>query len=174
MNSSKILHDIVNSAAGAKAHFDIWWAQVSDSSKPEFVSTMNKHSEFFLASQDAHYIAFFVYFSQMFDKDNNSSSLASYLKSIRNSTNPVTWDALFDHYNTLLNRARPIIFVRNKTVAHIDTKLNEKSAFGNLNITWSEIRSTVYDSAEFVTALSGSSNPSASCGFHAIRTLSPR
>lgn len=160
MNRSKVLADLVISATGAKAHFDIWWAQVSDA-KPRFVHSMNKHSDFFHASQDAHYMACFISLAHLFDKRADSSSLPNYLALIREQTEPLQFQEVVGHYTTLASRAAPLITVRHKTVAHIDARLSERDVFAPLNITWNEVRSIIYDAATFVEKLAGASHQGA-------------
>lgn len=154
MNRSKVLADLVSSATGAKTHFDVWWAQMSDG-KPQFVHSMNKHSDFFRASQDAHYTACFIYLAHLFDKRSDSSSLPTYLALIREETEPTQFQSIEANYTSLANRAAPLVTVRHKAVAHIDARLSEKDVFAPLNITWNEVRSIIHDTATFIEQLAG-------------------
>lgn len=154
MNPAKILSDLISSATGAKAHYDIWWAQMSDA-KPQLVGVMNKHSDFFRASQDAHYTACFIYLAHLFDRRPDSSSLPNYLALVRSSTEPTKFQDIEARFFALANRVAPLITVRHKTVAHLDAALSEKDVFGPLNITWNEIRSVIHDAAGFVEQLAG-------------------
>lgn len=160
MKPSKILADLVSSAAGAKAHYEVWWAQMSDA-KPQFVSTMNEHNDFFRASQDAHYTACFIYLAHLFDKRPDSSSLPTYLAAIRNSTDPTTFQDIESRFSNLACRAAPLVTVRHKLVAHLDVGLSEKDVFSQINMTWNQIRSIIYDSASFVEELAGASHQGA-------------
>ncbi len=154
MNHSKVLADLVSSATGAKTHYDVWWAQVSEA-KPLLAGTMNTHSDFFRASQDAHYTACFIYLAHIFDKRSDSSSLATYLVLMRDQTEPAQFQEIEARYTALAYRATPLIAVRHKTVAHIDAHLSEKDVFAPLNITWNEVRSIIYDAAALVEQLAG-------------------
>jgi hypothetical protein len=154
MKHAKILSDLISSAAGAKTHYDIWWAQMSDA-KPQLTGVMNKHSDFFLASQDAHYTACFIYLAHLFDKRSDSSSLPNYLSLIHSSTEPAKFQNIEARFSALANRAAPLIKVRHKTIAHIDAALSERDVFTPLNITWNKVRSIIYDTAEFVEQLAG-------------------
>lgn len=158
MKPSKLLKDLVTSATGAKAHFDMWWAQVNEA-LPRFEREMNEHSDFFLACRAAHYTAFFVHIAHLFDKRADSSSLPTYLNAIRNQTDPARMRILETHYASLSARAEPLLTIRHKTIAHIDARLTEKDIFVPLNITWNEIRSIINDTAMFVTELAGASQP---------------
>jgi len=154
MNRSKVLADLVSSATGAKTHYDVWWAQMSDA-KPQFFRSMNEHSDFFRASQDAHYTAWFIYLAHLFDKRSDSSSLPTYLALIREETDPTKFRDIESSYTALANRAAPLVTVRHKTVAHIDARLSEKDVFSPLNITWNEVRRIIYDAATFIEQLAG-------------------
>ena len=154
MNRSKVLADLVSSATGAKTHYDVWWAQVSDA-KPQFVRAMNEHSDFFRASQDAHYTACFIYLAHLFDKRSDSSSLPTFLALIREETEPAQFQDIETRYTELANRAAPLVTVRHKTVAHVDARLSEKDVCAPLNITWNEVRSIISDTATFVEQLAG-------------------
>lgn len=154
MNRSKVLADLIASATGAKTHFDVWWAQMSDA-KPSLVGAMNKHSDFFRASQDAHYTACFIYLGHLFDKRTDSSSLPTYLSLLRSEIDAPAFQAIEARFTALAARAVPIVTVRHKAVAHIDARLSEKDVFGPLKVTWNEIRSVIRDSAVFVSELAG-------------------
>lgn len=116
---------------------------------------MNKHSDFFRASRDAHYTACFIYLAHLFDKRSDSSSLPTYLAVVRSITEPTKFQDIEARFSSLASRATPLITVRHKTVAHIDAALSEKDIFGPLNITWQEVRSIIYDAATFVEQLAG-------------------
>lgn len=152
MKPSKILADLISSATGAKTHYDVWWAQMSDA-KPHHVGVMNEHNDFFRASQDAHYTACFIYLAHLFDKRSDSSSLPTYLAAIRGSTVPTKFQDIESCFTALARRAAPLVTVRHKLVAHVDAGLSEKDVFGPLKITWNETRSIIYDSAAFVEKL---------------------
>lgn len=154
MNRAKMLSDLIASATGAKTHFDVWWAQMSDT-KPALVGAMNKHCDFFRASQDAHYTACFIYLAHLFDKRADSSSLPTYLSLLRNEIDAPTFQEIEMRYTALAARAAPLIAVRHKTVAHIDARLSEKDVFGPLNVTWKEIRNLIRDTTSFVSELAG-------------------
>lgn len=168
MSDSKILRDLIASATNAKAHFEVWWAQASEA-KPKLIGPMNEHSDFFRASSDAHYTAFFVYLAHLFDTRADSSSIPSYFTAIRTSTDAATMAALEADFKALCERARPLVIARHKTVAHVDAQLTEKDVFGPLNVTWNEVRDIIYDSGEFVARLA--SAPSGSIGIPRDRRL---
>lgn len=161
MAPTKILNDLVDSAIAAKAHYEVWWAQASEA-KPQLLAVMNAHSDFFFASYDAHYTAFFVNLAHLFDTRSDSSSIPTYLSAIRAASDPATLAVLETEYSSLAARARPLVVARHKTVAHIDARLSEKDVFAPLNITWNEVRTIIYESAEFVAHLA--SAPSGSVG----------
>jgi len=151
---SKVLGDLITSATSAKAHYEVWWAQVSEA-KPKYAQAMNKHSDFFHASADAHYTAFFVYFAHLYDKRKDSSSILTYLNELAVTARPEDIVQLRTEYDTLASRADPLLIARHKTVAHVDAKLSEKDVFAPLNVTWNQVRDIVYDSAKFVAKLAG-------------------
>ena len=157
MNSTKVLKDIVASATGAKTHYDLWWAQVSDA-KPRYVKVMNRHSDFFLASQDAHYTAAFVYFAHLFDKREDSSSIPKYLDLIKKVIDQQLFQELDSSYQILIVRVKPLLIIRHKLVAHIDAKLSESDVFDDINLTWNEIRNIIHDVATYVEKLAGAPN----------------
>jgi len=154
MNRSKVLADLVSSASFAKTHYDVWWAQMNEA-KPLFASTMNSHRDFFLASQDAHYTAFFIHLAKIFDKRSDSSSLATYLELICDHIEPTQFQVIETRYTELAHRATPLITVRHKTVANVDAFLSEKDVLAPLKITWNEVRSIIYDAAALVEYLAG-------------------
>lgn len=160
MNRAKVLSDLITSATGAKTHYDVWWAQMSEA-KPALAGAMNKHADFFRASQDAHYTACFIYLAHLFDRRADSSSLPTYLSLIRNEIDVVKFQEIEARYTALADRAAPLVTVRHKTVAHVDARLSEKDVFGPLNITWNEIRKIIHDTAAFVTELAGASHEGA-------------
>jgi hypothetical protein len=114
---------------------------------------MNQHSDFFRASANAHYTAFFVYLAHLFDRRPDSSSILTYLNAATAILDPDKLAALTIEFNALAARAAPLITARHKTVAHIDAQLSEKDVFAPLNVTWNQVRDIVYDSAKFVAKL---------------------
>lgn len=154
MKPSKILADLISSATGAKTHYDVWWAQMSEA-KPQHVGVMNIHNDFFRASQDAHYTACFIYLAHLFDKRSDSSSLPTYLAAIRSTADPTKFQDIESRFAVLANRAAPLVTVRHKLVAHVDAALCQKDVFSPLMITWNQIRSIIYDTASFVEELAG-------------------
>lgn len=157
MTPAKILGDLVTSATSAKGHFEVWWAQASEA-KPDLASVMNQHSDFFRASADAHYTAFFVYLAHLFDKRPDSSSIPTYLKAATTTLDPEKLASLRAEFDALAVRAAPLVTARHKTVAHIDARLSEKDVFAPLNITWNQVRDIAYDSAKFVAKLAGTTD----------------
>lgn len=160
MKSKKILSDLITSATSSKAHFEVWWAQVSEA-KPDLVAAMNAHSDFFHASADAHYTAFFVYFAHLFDKRPDSSSIPTYFNSMPTNLDSEQLNKLKIEYEALAQRAVPLVKARHKAVAHIDAHLSEKDIFIPLKITWNQVRDIIYDSAEFVARLAGATHSGA-------------
>lgn len=157
IDPAKILSDLITSASSAKAHFEVWWAQVSEA-RPHLDNVMNNHSDFFHASKDAHYIAFFIYLAHLFDKRTDSSSIHTYFSAIAPTVNATYLQNLKIKYAELAQRASPLVTARHKTVAHLDARLFEKDVFAPLNITWGEVREIVYDSAKFVAELAGTTD----------------
>lgn len=168
MDPSKLLRDLVDSAIAAKAHFEVWWAQASEA-KPKLVGLMNAHSDFFHASYDAHYTAFFVNLAHLFDQRADSSSIPTYFAAIRPTMDAASLAVLEAEYAALSARARPLVTARHKTIAHVDARLTEKDVFAPLNITWNEVRDIIYESSEFVAKLA--SAPSGSIGIPRDRRL---
>ena len=157
MRTTKTLADIISSATGAKTHFDMWWAQASEG-RQRFVAARNRHSDFFLASRDAHYVAFFIYFGQLFDKRADASSIRNYLNSAKSTIAPDDFAAYTDRHLVISDRAKPLLTIRNFQVAHVNQQLSESDVFAPLKTTWFKVRDTIYDSAAFVAELAGSSN----------------
>ena len=119
---------------------------------------MNNHIDFFNASYDAHYKAFFVCLAHLYDKRPDSSSIPTYLAEISATADPTSLQGFQAKYAALATRAGPLVTARHKTVAHIDARLTEKDVFAPLNITWNEVREVIYDSAKFVAELAGTTD----------------
>lgn len=123
--------------------------------KPQYVAVMNEYSDFFRASQDAHYTACFIYLAHLFDKRSDSSSLPTYLAAIRSTTDPTKFQDIESRFSALARRAAGFVTVRHKLVAHVDAGFSEKDVFSPLKITWNQIRGIIYDTAAFVEELAG-------------------
>lgn len=156
MMRSKVLSDLITSANSAKAHFEVWWALASEA-KPGLVRAMNVYSDFFRASSDAHYTAFFVYLAHLYDKRPDSSSIPTYLREASSTIDAASLQTLQVEYDALAVRAAPLVTARHKTIAHIVAKLSDKEVFVPLGVTWNQVRDVVYDSATFVAKLAGTS-----------------
>lgn len=171
MPKQSVLADLVNSATAAKVHFEVWWALASEA-KPALVPQMNAHSDFFLASYDAHYMAFHVYVGHLFDTARDSASIPAYLKEIKSRTPPAQYSALAVEYKALALRASTLIRARHKTVAHIDRLLTEKEVFAAAPATtYNQTRDLIYDAATFVAKLAGHEKEPALIGIARDRRL---
>ena len=158
IESSKILNDLVRSASRAKIHYEVWWAQESEA-KPDLATVMKEHSEFFLASADAHYTALLINLAHLYDKRPDSSSLFTFLNESVNSIESNYLILLWEEYDALAIRAAPLITVRHKTVAHIDAKLSQQAVFASLDtIRNNQVREIVYDTAVYVAKLAGTND----------------
>jgi hypothetical protein len=148
----KMLCDLVVSATGAKAQFDVWWTQVSDAATP-FSDKMDEHSAFFRASRDAHYMSFFIYLGQLFDSRNDASSLKNYEKLLKNEAPTKTYRTFKSRFREFEKRGALIRKIRNTRVAHVNARVSETDVFAELDMTWNEIRNLIYDVAGFVAEL---------------------
>ena len=169
MDNAKILEDLISSAIGAKVHFEVWWAQRSET-KPKPLSAVYKHSEFFLISQDAHYIAFFVYLAHLFDGRKDSSSIPTYLANAKDKYEISHLHRLQLTYLALAQRAEPLILARHKAVAHVDASLSQDDIFGPMSMTWKDVRVIIYEATTLVSELAGARDP-ASIGIPHDRRL---
>lgn len=171
MPKRSVLADIVQSAIGAKAHFEIWWAQASEA-RPSLLRQMNEHSDFFNASYDAHYLAYHVYVGQLFDTTPRTASIQTYLKEVRNRAPDKEFKALESEYKALSKRSRTLVVARHKTVAHVDSMLTEKEVFQQADpITYTQARDLIYDVAQFVAKLAGHADSPGQIGIGRDRRL---
>jgi len=158
MQINKVREDVLQAAIGAKAHYDTWWAQVSEG-RMRFPAALQQHREFFGASQDAHYTAFFICFARLFDKGRTKSSIATYLRLTKSGMATTEHAALQSQFAALAIRAEPLLTIRHSLVAHVGIAFSEKEIFRPLGITWNEIRSRIHDSSAFVARIVGASSP---------------
>ncbi len=149
MKPEKILDDVVQSAIGAKAHLDMYRAQTSIA-RPKFNRAIEQHSHFFRASQDAHYISFFVCFARLYEEKKDSSSIWNYLRIAGKSMDEQTLAAHRIKYEALKPRAKPMLIARHKTVAHMDALLEEKEVFLPLKIKWDDVRLVISETCDLV------------------------
>lgn len=143
-----------------KAHYDTWWAFVHEGRLgKDYKSAMLKvHSnDFIRVSEDAHYNSTFVYLAHLFDKRSDVSSIPVYLSLIKSEIEDAEYLDLQNQYGNLKNRATPILKIRHKLVAHIDSQLSEADIFDEIGMTWNAVRDVLYDTAKFVATLNQSS-----------------
>ena len=158
MDRGKLTKDLIDAAIGAKAHFDVWWTLESEG-RLRFKQSITDHSEYFGAAQDAHYVAFFVYFAQLFDKRRDASSIKAYLKLIKADIEPEQHAKLCRGHNCLNHRAQPLLTIRHNLVAHTNAMLSEENVFSTLDTTWFAMRDTIYKTSIFVANIIGVSDP---------------
>ena len=158
MNTDKVTKDIVASAVGAKAHFDIWWTLTSEA-RLRFKIPMTEHADFLEFAHDAHYIAFFIYFAQLFDKRRDASSLASYLRLRKNELDPDLYAQFSMRHVELEEKAKPLLAIRHNLIAHVNALHNEQTLFSTLEATWYGMRDTIYEAGRLVTQLVGGQDP---------------
>ena len=154
MNRNKITKDIIAAAVGAKTHFDIWWTLASEA-RLRFSMPMTEHSDFFNATHDAHYVAFFIYFAQLFDKRRDAISLTRYLQLKKADLNSDQYDKFCEWHARLLKNAQPLLEIRHNLIAHVNAMHTENSLFSTLDATWNGMRETIYEVGHFVAQLVG-------------------
>lgn len=160
MKPSKVLADVLDSATGAKAHFDMWWAMAGDV-RGELKQAMHANTDYFAAAWNAHYVAFFVYLAHLFDKRADSSSIPTYLSILESQGGREDLAEIRKEYERLAARAEPILKARHKTVAHIDAKQTSKEFFSSVGIIWKDARSVLNDSVSLAVRLANGNDPSA-------------
>jgi AbiU2 len=158
MHISKVREDMLQAAIGAKAHYDVWWAQVSEG-RTRFPAVLRQHSDFFGASQDAHYTAFFICFGRLFDKGRDNSSIATYLRLAKTIMPSAEHALLQSEFVALGGRAEPLLTIRHSLVAHVGVAFTERQVFQPLGITWNEIRARIHESSAFVARAVGAPSP---------------
>jgi AbiU2 len=158
MSINKVREDVLQAAIGAKAHYDVWWAQVSEG-RTRFPAVLQQHSDFFGLSQDAHYTAFFISFGRLFDKAHGNSSIATYLRHARNVMPSAENERLRSELVALSSRAEPLLTIRHSLIAHVGVALTEKQVFQPLGITWNEIRARINEASAFVARAVGAASP---------------
>lgn len=153
MNKGKVLQDVIQSAIGMKAHYDTWRALVSHAKQQSYYKkAIHLHSDFLKATEDAHYTAMFIYFFHLYDKNKDSSSIPNCLLFLE----PEQQQDLQEQFNLLSQRAKPIIQVRHKLVAHIHNQISEAELFRRVAMKWDDIGQLFYDTSDFVALLADS------------------
>jgi hypothetical protein len=149
MDTTKVLDDLIEAAASAKSHWEVWWVLASGGDNAKHAK-IEKHSEYFRVAYNAHYIAIFICFAKLFDTQPKTSSIFSYLKEISAHTDSSEMKELWREYSAIENAARPLIQIRHRSIAHTNAYLKESDVFSPLNITWFDIRDRIFKSCEFV------------------------
>ena len=158
MGRGKIEMDVIASAIGAKAHFDVWWTLTSEA-RLRFKDVMNGYPDFFNSTHDAHYIAFFICFAQLFDKRRDASSLATFLGLRKAELAADEFNRFVAERSALEARAKPLLEIRHNLIAHLNAMHTEITLFSTLDATWNGMRQTIYDTATFTAALVGGPDP---------------
>jgi hypothetical protein len=140
LNKRKVLSDIIQSAICMKAHYDTWWAFVHDGRlDANYKNAMLNSSDFIRVTEQAHYTAAFVYFAHLYDKREDASSIHNYLSLIKTEVNADYYNDLVRQFEDLKCRAKPILNVRHKLIAHVDNRLSEFDVFKEIGMTWDEM-----------------------------------
>ena len=158
MQRGKVLTDLLQAAIGAKTHFDVWWTQASEG-RLLHPSAFKAHRDFLAASQDARYMAFFICFAQMFDRNREVSSIPAYLRLIETQIDDRKYQEVLAEYQSLAMRAEPLLKIRHTLIAHVNARLTESDVFQPLHVTWHEIRDRIHQSSAFVARIAGGSTP---------------
>ena len=157
MNKQKILNDIAQSAINMKAHYDTWWAFVHHGRLGEdYKNALLKNSDFIRVTEQAHYISMFIYFAHLFDSRSDVSSIPMYLSKLKQEIDSSEYCVLEHQYKNLRAQALPILKVRHKLIAHIDSQLSELDVFQQIGMSWDEIFKVINETAEFVSKLNSS------------------
>jgi hypothetical protein len=157
-NAEKILQDIVDSASALVSHMEIYWVLSSEALKDlpdrkSFRPEINRHSDYFRVARDAHYNAVFLYLGQLFDKSRSNSSIGTFLALAKDRFKKEEYERYCQDHKELAVKVKPLLTVRNTTIAHVDAKKTEKEVFRSINVTWDEIQNIVVGCAALVMAL---------------------
>ena len=140
-----------------KAHYDTWWAFVHDGRQDaNYKNAMSNSNDFIRVTEQAHYTAAFVYFAHFYDNRKDTSSIPTYLSIIKAEVNADFYNDLVRQFEDLRSRAKPILKIRHKLIAHIDNQLSESDVFDEIGMTWNEIGKVLHDTVEFVVFMAGS------------------
>ena len=154
ISKQKVLNDIIQSLICMKAHYYTWWAFVHEGRQGyDYKKAMLNNNDFIRTTEQAHYIAAFVYFAHLFDKRKDSSSIPNYLSLIRTEVKTDCYDAWEEQFANLKNSAEPILKIRHKLIAHIDIQLSESKIFTEVGLTWNEITNVLHDTTQFIALL---------------------
>lgn len=128
--------------SAARAHFQVWWA-LRNLAIPKYLSTMDDHADFFLASSVAHFKSFFVALSKIFDRDPRASGVSHLKEALRHEGHSKVADDFEKTIEPLAALVQRVMNIRNKTIAHNERELPRDKVFVIYGSTPNELRSLI-------------------------------
>ena len=122
--------------------FDIWFYFEGKDTRPDILDTMNEFPEFFRFAPHAHFVAFVVTISALFEKRTDTINLPQLTKEMKSSQ--LLAASVSAEIDALLATAAPIAskvaVLRNKAFAHRDAHITYADVFKMAAVTPDQLR----------------------------------
>jgi len=133
---------LMEEGSAARAHFQIWWTS-RNLAIPKYLPTMDDHSDFFLASNAAHFKSFFLALSKIFDRDKRAAGVSHLKEALRNEGRSKVADEFEKTIEPLAILVQRVMNIRNRTIAHNERELPRDKVYEIYGSTPNEIRSLI-------------------------------
>ena len=148
-DGDKILHDLLDSAIEAKAHYQIWWA-LANRARPRYVRSMNRFADFFIACQRALFDGMIIHIAHLYDRQRSSSSIEAYLRHAKSHLPTSVVSSVKTQLTQFQGIVRAILTIRHNIVAHKCAGLSERAVFKQAGVTPNQMRDLIHASVRIV------------------------
>lgn len=126
----------------SRIFYDIWRFFEGEETRPGIIDTMRRYSEFFRFDPHAHFVAFIVHISALFEERNDTVNLPRLAQEMKDSGLISTQEAA--KVDALLRQAAPLaskaMILRSNLFAHRSAALSYAEAFERAAVTANELR----------------------------------
>ena len=152
----KIANILIEEGIAARGHFQVWWA-LRHKALPRFYETMNNYEyvDFFHASNAAHYKAFFLALSKIFDRDTRVAGLEEFRKALTESGRADLADYIKQRLSPFHGKIKAVLGIRNRSLAHNERALPREKVYEINGITFNEISELIDVTCRTINHVSG-------------------
>ncbi len=148
---SKIIGDLIDEGAAARAHFQVWWT-LRNLALPDYYKTMNhkEYVDFFHASNSGHYKLFFIALSKIFDPDAKTSGIRSLKIALGDAGRADLKNYVESEMANLTTLVQKVMKIRNQSVAHNQTDLPRRKVYKINGVSANQIRELIEKTSKVI------------------------
>lgn len=149
--AKSLVRSAVTTLSIVSASYQVWWLYASSDTRPKYLETMDRYSEFYRFDEEAHFRSIVIGLHTLFDGRGDTATIAKILKcsSLEKKSEIKIRKRLAD----LQPITSKIKTLRDKLFAHRDHQLGYSEVYKRAAITPNELRTVMSASIEIINEI---------------------